>query len=102
MSKVANPFGMSCVLSACSLVALIINSLIVVRWGYRRVMLLNGLVICGVLQLIIAIVYDKNPGTVVTGQVTVAITCLYMVSYNVSSAVQSPSHPSILLADTLS
>jgi hypothetical protein len=85
MAKVPNAFGMTCVLSAIGLLAIIINSCVVVRYGRRRVLLLNGLVICGVLQLIIAITYDKNPGTKVTGQVLVALSSLYMMSYNVSN-----------------
>ncbi|KAG4415744.1 hypothetical protein IFR04_011108 [Cadophora malorum] len=82
MAKVADPFGMSCVLSTIGLLALIINSLFVVRYGRRRVLLMTGLLVCGVLQLIIAVVYDKNPGTKSTGRVIVALTSLYMFSYN--------------------
>ncbi|KAI1077838.1 general substrate transporter [Whalleya microplaca] len=82
MAKVADPFGMGAVLSAIGLVALIINSSIVVRYGRRRVLLMSGLTTCGILQLIVAVVYDKNPGTTVTGQVLVALSCLYMMSYN--------------------
>ncbi|KAI0010456.1 general substrate transporter [Xylariaceae sp. FL0662B] len=82
MAKVADPFAMGCVLSAIGLVALVINSLIVVRYGRRRVLLMSGLSTCGILQLIVAVVYDKNPGTKVTGQVIVALSCLYMMSYN--------------------
>ncbi|MAD85009.1 MAG: hypothetical protein CL912_18780 [Deltaproteobacteria bacterium] len=85
MAKVADPFGMSCVLSTIGLLALIINSLFVVRYGRRRVLLMTGLLVCGVLQLIIAVVYDKNPGTKSTGRVIVALTSLYMFSYNVRS-----------------
>jgi hypothetical protein len=83
MAKVTNAFAMSCVLSAVGLLAIVINSLIVVRYGRRRVLLVAGLVTCGFLQLIIAIVYDKKPGETVTGQVLVALSCLYMMSYNV-------------------
>jgi hypothetical protein len=75
---------MSCVLSTLGLLALAINSLIVVRYGRRRVLLMSGLVTCGILQLIIAITYHKNPGTKKTGKVLVALSCLYMMSYNVS------------------
>jgi len=46
---------------------------------------MTGLLVCGVLQLIIAVVYDKNPGTKSTGRVIVALTSLYMFSYNVRS-----------------
>lgn len=82
MAKVANPFAMGCVLSAIGLLALVLNSLIVVRYGRRRVLLMSGLGTCGVLQLIVAIVYDKNPGAKATGEVLVALSCLYMMSYN--------------------
>ena len=84
MAHVANPFGMSCVLSTLGLVAILINSAIVVRYGRRRVLLLSGLTVCGILQLITAVTYDKNPGTKATGKVLVALACLYMMSYNVS------------------
>jgi hypothetical protein len=82
MSKVANPFGMSNVLSAMGILAILFNSLIVVRYGRRRVIMMIGLALCGVFQLIIAIVYDKQPGTTSTGQVLVGFTCVYMMSYN--------------------
>ncbi|KAH9905427.1 general substrate transporter [Xylariomycetidae sp. FL2044] len=82
MAKIANAFGMSCVLTAVGLVAIIINSLIVVRYGRRRVLLMSGLATCGFLQLIVAVVYDKAPNATVTGQVIVAMSSLYMMSYN--------------------
>ncbi len=74
---------MSCVISTVGLVALVANSLIIVRYGRRRVLLINGLIICGILQLIIAVVYDKNPGTIQTGKVIIGLTTLYISSYNV-------------------
>lgn len=83
MAKVSNPFAMSCVLSAVGLAALVANSLIIVRYGRRRVLLTNGLIICGVLQLIIAIAYDKNPGTIDTGKVIIGLTTIYISAYNV-------------------
>ncbi|KAK7966829.1 uncharacterized protein PG986_001106 [Apiospora aurea] len=82
MANVSDPFAMSCVLSTMGLIAIIANSLIVTRYGRRRVLLMTGLVTCGILQLIVAVVYDKNPGAKVTGQVLVAFSCLYLMSYN--------------------
>ncbi|KAK3903686.1 general substrate transporter [Staphylotrichum tortipilum] len=82
MSKVPNPFGMSNILSAMGILAIIFNSLIVVRYGRRRVIIMTGLALCGIFQLIIAVVYEKNPGTKATGQVLVGFTCIYMMSYN--------------------
>ena len=82
MSKVPNPFAMSNILSAMGILAIFFNSLIVVRYGRRRVIMMIGLAFCGILQLIIAVVYDKQPGTTSTGTVPVALTCIYMMSYN--------------------
>lgn len=84
MAKVTDPFAMTNVLSTVGIVAILINSLIVVRYGRRRVIMTIGLVTCGILQLIIAITYDKNPGAKVTGQVLVGLSSLYLASYNVS------------------
>lgn len=82
MSKVANPFGMSNILSAMGILAILFNSLIVVRYGRRRVIIMTGLALCGLFQLIIAVVYKTHPGTTSTGQVLVGFTCIYMMSYN--------------------
>lgn len=83
MSKVADPFAMSNILSAMGILAIFFNSLIVVRYGRRRTVMMLGLGLCGILQLIIAVAYDKQPGTSSTGTVLVALTCVYMMSYNV-------------------
>ncbi|CAO2648349.1 Nn.00g076160.m01.CDS01 [Neocucurbitaria sp. VM-36] len=82
MAKVSDPFAMSNVLSAISICAFIANSFIVVRYGNRRVLLMTGLLVCGILQLIIAVVYHKQPGAHSTGKVTVGLTGIYMFSYN--------------------
>jgi len=86
MANVQDPFAMTNVLSATGLLAIIINSLIVVRFGRRRVLLMGGFALCGILQLILAITYDKNPGAEATGKVLVALSCLYIMAYNVSSS----------------
>ncbi|KAK3934915.1 hypothetical protein QBC46DRAFT_425377 [Diplogelasinospora grovesii] len=70
---------MSNVLSAMGILAIFFNSLIVVRYGRHHMI---GLSVCGILQLIIAITYDKKPAAPETGEVLVALTCLYMMSYN--------------------
>lgn len=82
MAKVSNPFGMSNVLSCIGIIAILTNSLIVKNYGRRRVLLMTGLLLCGCLQLIIACVYHQQPGTKSTGVVIVALSCLYMFSYN--------------------
>ncbi|KIL87640.1 hypothetical protein FAVG1_09350 [Fusarium avenaceum] len=82
MAKVQDPFAMSNVLSTTGMLATIFNAFIVVRYGRRRILLICGLVIAGFFQLIIAVVYDRNPGQIVTGKVLVALSCLYMMAYN--------------------
>ena len=91
MARVSDPFAMSCVLSTMGLLAIFINSLIVVRYGRRRVLLTSGLITCGILQLIIAVVYDEKGANSTTGKVLVALSCLYMMSYNVRSAARQQS-----------
>jgi hypothetical protein len=82
MAKVSDPFAMSNVLSAISILAFVANSFIVVRFGNRRNLLMTGLIICGILQLIIATVYQQYPNAKSTGKVTVGLTGIYMFSYN--------------------
>ncbi|KAF5717056.1 monosaccharide transporter [Fusarium globosum] len=82
MAKVQDPFAMSNVLSMAGMIAIIANVCIVVRYGRRRVLLLCGLITAGFFQLIIAVVYDHNPGAIVTGKVLVALSCFYMMAFN--------------------
>lgn len=83
MAKVPNPFAMSNILSTMGILAIVFNSLIVVRWGLRRNIMMTGLTVCGILQLIIAVVYDKRgPSDPAAANLLVAFTCLYMMSYN--------------------
>jgi hypothetical protein len=83
MAKVENPFAMSNVLSAIGLLGLITSSLIVVRYGRRRVLLVNGILICGTIQLAMAVAYDKHGGTPATGRALVALSSLYFFFFNV-------------------
>jgi hypothetical protein len=92
MAQVSDPFAMSNVLSMAGLIAIMANAFIVVRWGRRRIFLFYGCIIAGCFQLIIAVTYDKNPGSPDTGKVLVALSCLYMVAYNVSTSIPEGSH----------
>ncbi|KAF4832979.1 Major facilitator-type transporter ecdD [Colletotrichum tropicale] len=82
IARVEHPFAMTNVLSTCGLLAIIANALVVVRYGRRRVFLLSGLILSGCFQLIMAITFDKHPNTVSTGNLLVAISCLFMIAYN--------------------
>jgi hypothetical protein len=91
MAKVQDPFAMSNVLSMAGMLAIITNVCIVVRYGRRRVLLFFGLITAGIFQLIIAVVYDHNPGAIVTGKVLVALSCFYMMAFNVSTPRSIPT-----------
>lgn len=84
MAKVEDPFAMSNVLSTCGLVGIIGNALIIVRYGRRRILLITGLLLSGLLQLLMAIVYDRHGGTAAAGRGIVACTALYFFFFDVS------------------
>ncbi|KAJ4537527.1 hypothetical protein HRR80_003332 [Exophiala dermatitidis] len=70
MAKVGSAFENACILVAVGVAAILINSAIITKYGRRRVFLSVGMILCGITQLIIAIVYDtKGPGTS-TGKVS--------------------------------
>lgn len=84
MAGVGKPFENSCILVAVGVVAILINSAVITKYGRRRIFLVTGLALCGFLQLIVAIVYTVQPGSKSASQVIVAMSVLYIVAYNVS------------------
>ncbi|KAF2462271.1 putative maltose permease [Lineolata rhizophorae] len=82
MAHVGNAFENSCILNGVGVAAILINQAVVTHVGRRRVFLMIGMAICGFCQLIVAVVYDKEPGTVSTGKVIVGLGVLYIVGYN--------------------
>lgn len=92
-----DPFAMSNVIGACGLVSIIINALLIVRYGRRRVWLIGGLVSCGILQIIMAVVYDTRPGLFSTGKVIVALSSVQIAVYQVSVSPPSNSSTTSLL-----
>ena len=82
MAGIGDPFANSCILIAAGVVAIIANSCVITRYGRRRLFLMNGLLVCGVCQLIVAAVYDANPMGPSTGKVVVGISIIYIVAYN--------------------
>ncbi|RTE73718.1 hypothetical protein BHE90_011851 [Fusarium euwallaceae] len=82
IAQVKEPFAMTNVMSTAGLVAIIINAFIVVRYGRRRVLMTTGLILCGICQLIMAVVYDKHLGSVGTGRALVGMSSLYMFFFN--------------------
>lgn len=70
MAHVGSAFENSCILVAVGVVAILINSAIITRWGRRRVFLTVGMTICGITQLIVACVYQQKGPSTSTGKVS--------------------------------
>ncbi|KAK3937362.1 general substrate transporter [Diplogelasinospora grovesii] len=77
-----SPFEDSVILIAVGVLAILVNSAVVTRFGYRRVMLIAGMLLCGVCQLIIASVWQSAPFTTSSGNTVVALSVIYMFFYN--------------------
>jgi len=82
MANIGNAFQNSCILVAIGVFIIIVNSAVITKIGRRRVFLITGLTLCGITQLIIAAVYNAQPGTRTTGKVIVALSVIYIVGYN--------------------
>lgn len=82
MAGIGKPFMNSCILIACGVFVILVNSCLITRFGRRRVFIMCGLVACGLCQLIVAAVYQANPGTAQTGKVIVGVSVLYIIGYN--------------------
>ncbi|KAI1496472.1 general substrate transporter [Biscogniauxia marginata] len=82
MANIGDSFRNSCILTGIGVVAMLINSALVTRFGYRRVMMMSGFALCGLAQLAIAAVYTVEPGTVKTGKAIVGLSITYIVGYN--------------------
>ncbi|KAL9080412.1 MAG: hypothetical protein Q9157_000797 [Trypethelium eluteriae] len=82
MAHVGSPFANSCILVAVGVVAIIINSSVITRIGRRRPMLISGLALCGVTQLIIALLYQARPAAESTSKAIVGISVVYIGGYN--------------------
>ncbi|KAI0508901.1 MFS monosaccharide transporter-like protein [Xylaria bambusicola] len=82
MANVGNAFENSCILTGTGVAALLFNALVITKYGRRRVMMTSGFIVCGLSQLIMAIVYTIEPGTEKTGKVIVGLSVIYIVAYN--------------------
>lgn len=82
MAGVGEPFTMSIVLVCVGVIAVIINTLVITRYGYRRRFLIVGLVLCGAVQLILAAVYDARPTAPSTLKLLVGLSVVYILAYN--------------------
>ncbi|KAI1813232.1 MFS monosaccharide transporter-like protein [Poronia punctata] len=82
MANVGNAFENSCILTGVGVAALGFNALAITKLGRRRVMMMSGFVVCGLTQLIMAVIYTIEPGTTRTGKATVGLGVVYIVAYN--------------------
>ncbi|KAK4235243.1 hypothetical protein C8A03DRAFT_46583 [Achaetomium macrosporum] len=82
MAGIGDAFQNSCILISVGVVAILINSALVTHFGRRRVFLVTGLILCGLAQLLTAIVYQVNPGAKSTGQAIVGLAVVYILGYN--------------------
>ncbi len=84
MANIGKAFENTCILMGVGTLAIIVNSAVITRVGRRRVFLVSGLLLCGLSQLVMAIIYTVQPGTEFTGKAVVGISVIYVVAYNVS------------------
>ncbi|KAH9889650.1 MFS monosaccharide transporter-like protein [Xylariomycetidae sp. FL2044] len=82
MANVGNAFENSCILTGVGVAALGANALYITRFGRRRLMMISGFAVCGVTQLVMAVVYTVQPGSVSAGRVLVGLSVVYIVGYN--------------------
>lgn len=89
IAGVGSPFQNSCILVAVGVVAIITNTLVITRYGRRRFFLTVGLIICGFVQLFVAVVYTVKPGSKAAGKAIIALSVIYIAGYNVSGPFAS-------------
>jgi MFS transporter, SP family, sugar:H+ symporter len=82
MANIGDAFQNSCILTGLGVIAMLVNSALVTRWGYRRPTMMTGFAFCGLSQLLIAVIYTVEPGTVKTGKAIVGLSVLYIAGYN--------------------
>lgn len=82
MAGVGDAFQNSVILVAVGVIIMIINACIIVRWGRRRVMLISGLMLCGIVQLVIAAIYDAMPTNESVLKAVVGLSVVYIIGYN--------------------
>lgn len=82
--------------------AILVNTAVITHIGRRRVFLVIGMFICGLTQLLTAVVYTIQPGTVSTGRAIVGLSVVYIVGYNVRANPTQSAKPTSLFHQTSS
>ncbi|KAI1775812.1 putative maltose permease [Hypoxylon cercidicola] len=82
MANVGNAFENSCILTGVGVAALLATALLITKFGQRRRMMMAGFILCGISQLVIAVVYTVYPNTESSGKALVGLSVLYILGYN--------------------
>lgn len=78
---IGTPFQASVIMLAVGLVAILLNSAIITRFGYRRRMLITGMILCGLCQLLLGVLWDTRAVPLPSENTLnglVAVTVIYM------------------------
>ncbi|KAK3317365.1 putative maltose permease [Cercophora scortea] len=81
IAGVGDPFEDTVILISVAVLSSVLNSFVVMRYGFRRTMLTTGFVLCGICQLIMAAVWHAKPFTVSGGNTVVAMSVMYLFFY---------------------
>ncbi|OTA84294.1 hypothetical protein M434DRAFT_377913 [Hypoxylon sp. CO27-5] len=82
MANVGNAFENSCILTGVGVAALLATTLLITKFGRRRLMMMTGFTLCGISQLIIAVIYTVHPNTENSGKALVGMSVIYIIAYN--------------------
>ncbi|PQE09519.1 general alpha-glucoside permease protein [Rutstroemia sp. NJR-2017a BBW] len=103
MAGIGTPFGDTCIMAGIGSFVLILNSMIITKYGRRRMFLTWGMTFCGLSQLIMAAVYTAHPNTNLTGKVTSLIRVYHWQSLlaarlSISRFTMGPYRPTLTFA----
>ncbi|KAI0832289.1 putative maltose permease [Hypoxylon sp. FL0890] len=82
MANVGNAFENSCILTGVGVAALLATTFLITKFGRRRLMMITGFILCGISQLIIAIIYTVHPNAESSGKALVGMSVIYIIAYN--------------------
>lgn len=82
MANVGNAFENSCILTGVGVAALLATSFLITKFGRRRLNMLMGFTLCGISQLVMAIIYTVHPNTESSGKALVGLSVIYIMAYN--------------------
>ncbi|KAL2152802.1 hypothetical protein VTH82DRAFT_3957 [Thermothelomyces myriococcoides] len=82
MADIGDTFQNSCILTTVGIVAILINGAVVIKFGRRRVFLMAGMLLCGLIHLLMAVVYTAKPSANSASEAVAALAVIYIFFYN--------------------